>query len=121
MQTATEIKPYMKAGGKPIDGVTAVGVELFDRSQHSVLKIVREYLDCTHDNSYTNPDNSREAGYRNSGLWSKHRNEAKSLCINIDVGCSHERDCCGCLCHLSYEISLTANYIVVITSHGYNY
>lgn len=105
-----------------IDG--NVTVSLFDRSKFTVYKVITEVLQLhqLYRLSYLKAQGMERSPYRGSGEWGAYisKEGPRALHINVDVGCSHEHDCCGCLCSLSYTIEVCSKVIVVTTYRGYN-
>lgn len=101
-----------------VESVTSVA--LVKRGGDVNIFDILNILGCSRDNRWENaPERIKQ--YRATNLASYRRSkETKSLHINIDVGCWHSYDCCGCLCRLSYEITLTDRYYVIIRQAGYN-
>lgn len=92
------------------------------RSVFNIFDVLK-HLECTFDNRWGNVP-ERVKKYRGTNLASYHsqkENGAKVLVVTIDVGCHCSHDCCGHLCCLRYEISLTPDYFVIIRQMGFNY
>lgn len=114
----TKLKMDFKDIGGDMDGGTSVAL-VKRHHDHTIFDILKA-IGCTFDNRASNvPDVDKR--YRGSGLASYYRSsESKSLCVTIDVGCWCSHDCCGHMCYLGFEISLTDSYYVIIKTVGYN-
>lgn len=87
----------------------------------TVLNIMREFYGLHSDNDGRRPFNQSRLRYRGNGCWFKRRDNDGNLVFEVEVGCSHEWDCCGCLCGLSHTFRIVADVLIVITSSTYNY
>lgn len=123
MQTETEEKvklDWCDLGG---DYEATSHVALVRRGGDINIFDILKHLRCDFSNRWSNaPENVKR--YRGTGLasyWSHKENGAKCLNVGIDVGCYCAHDCCGHLCSLRYEITLSPAYYVIVKHCGYNY
>jgi len=49
------------------------------------------------------------------------KRKENTLRISVQVGCCCERDCCGHVCSLNYELQKMSGYWIVMRHVGFNY
>ena len=53
--------------------------------------------------------------------WAVTDRNKRALTIDVRVGCHCQHDCCGHMCHLTYEITYINGLTIVVTTKGFNY
>ena len=93
-------------------------VRILLKKNFSAKKLLTEVLELLPHNKTTV---DRKPFYVNSGMWSSHREKPMVHSYSVDVGCSHEWDCCGCLCGLYYKIHDLSDRWIVSSTMIFNY
>ena len=126
MSTTTEImKPLLHAGeGDEWGG--AIQVDVYSRYDMHIKGIsLRQMLSQNYGlYPHTNGKlkcNEDERKYRDSGLWYQSKGKHGEVEFNVTVGCSHEHDCCGCMCGLGITLQKTESHFTVIKKMSFNY
>jgi len=98
---------------------------IYDRSELSLLRLIREVLLLTWDNYNGNPDNEEAKRWVDNGLWGFYRPEREdgskgdTLSLSVNIGCSCAHDCCAHVCYQGWEVSALdeSRWLVKTTRH----
>ncbi len=88
----------------------------YDVKEHGFIFDERNLREVLNVNEY---DDTFNKMYSFKSLW----NFIKKLNINQSYHCSHEHDCCGCLCSYSInsQYSKKLDLVIIVKKYNYNY